>query len=311
MGKLLSTTALLAALFALHISATSPNQTPKTPNSMDANEDYIARFKDLAMFGQYTTGIPASVKLGQALVESQGGESELAVNANNHFGLKCPKCAESEAYLKTDDEYDKNGKLVYSKFHRFNTPEDSYSAHSQCLTTDSRYRSLFNNDRTDYRAWAYGLQKCGYATDTRYAERLIGVIERYNLQRFDKPSLLSIPEIAQSPPPQYNPNEMSVNVPYDSDPNALKRQYSQESARKENVEAEKTQLVRGRKVAQNFCKESAYTSKEGEQMTFTLYEVTLETPEPEEVRSKNTAPTQPKAMLIQPVQRNKTERFPK
>ena len=311
MGKLLSTTALLAALFALHISAISPNQTPKTPNSTDANEDYIARFKDLAMFGQYTTGIPASVKLGQALVESQGGESELAVNANNHFGLKCPKCAESEAYLKTDDEYDKNGQLIYSKFHRFNTPEDSYLAHSQRLTTDSRYRPLFNNERTDYRGWAYSLQKCGYATDTRYAERLIGVIERYNLQRFDKPSLLSIPEIAQGTPPQYNPNEMSVNVPYDSDPNALKRPYSQESARKESVKTEKTQLVRGRKVAQNFCKASAYTSKEGEQMTFTLYEVTLETPEPEEVRSKNAAPTKQKAVLIQPVQRNKTERFPK
>ena len=311
MGKLLSTTALLAALFALHISATSPNQTPKTPNSMDANEDYIARFKDLAMFGQYTSGIPASIKLGQALVESQGGESELAVNANNHFGLKCRNCSESEAYLKTDDEYDKNGQLIYSKFHRFNTPEDSYSAHSQFITTDSRYHSLFNNDRTDYRAWANGLQKCGYATDTHYAERLIAVIEKYNLQRFDKPSLLSIPEIAQSTPPQYNPNEMSVNVPYDSDPNALKRQYSQESARKENVEAEKTQLVRGRKVAQNFCKESAYTSKEGEQMTFTLYEVTLETPQSEEIQPKNAAPTQPKAMLIQPVQRNKTERLPK
>ena len=131
MGKLLSTTALLAALFALHISATSPNQTPKTSNSTDANEDYIARFKDLAMFGQYTTGIPASVKLGQALVESQGGESELAVNANNHFGLKCPKCAENEAYLKTDDEYDKNGQLIYSKFHRFNSPEHRHGSSAQ------------------------------------------------------------------------------------------------------------------------------------------------------------------------------------
>ena len=311
MRKLLSTTALLAVLFALHISATSPNKTPKTPNSTDVNEDYIARFKDLAMFGQYTTGIPASVKLGQALVESQGGESELAVNANNHFGLKCPKCAESEVYLKTDDEYDKNGQLIYSKFHRFDTPEDSYEAHSQRLTTESRYRPLFNNDRTDYRAWANGLQKYGYATDTRYAERLIRVIEKYNLQRFDKPSLLSIPEIAQSTPPQYNPNEMSVNVPYDSDPNALKRTYSQESTRKENVEVEKTQLVRGRKVAQNFCTESTYTSKEGEQMTFTLYEVTLETPQSEEVSAKNVAPTKPKAILIQPVQRNKTERLPK
>lgn len=305
--------ALLAALFALHIRATSPNQTSKTPNSTEANEDYIARFKDLAIFGQYTSGIPASIKLGQALVESQGGESELAVNANNHFGLKCRNCAENETYLKTDDEYDKNGQLTYSKFHRFNAPEDSYAAHSQHLTTDSRYRLLFNNDRTDYRAWANGLQKYGYATNQNYAKRLIAVIEKYNLQRFDKPSLLSIPEIAQSTPPQYNPNEMPVNMPYDSDPNALNQKYSQKSARKKNVEAEKNQLVRGKKVAQNFCIQSAYTSKEGEQMTFTLYEVTLETPdpEPEEVRSKNAAPTKQKAVLIQPVRRNRAARLPK
>lgn len=310
MRKLLSTTALLAALFALYTSATSPNQPPETPNSTEANEDYITRFKDLAMFGQYTTGIPASVKLGQALLESQGGESELALNANNHFGLKCRNCADNEAYLKTDDEYDKNGKLVYSKFHRFDTPEDSYSAHSQRLTTEFRYRPLFNNERTDYRGWANGLQKCGYATNPHYAQRLIELIEKYNLQRFDKPSLLSIPEIAQSRPSQYNPNEMSVNVPYDSDPNALKRQNSLESARKENVETEKAQLVLGRKVAQNYCTQSTYTSKEGEPMKYTLYEVTLETPQIEEVSSKNAAPIKQKAVLIQPVQRPKTGRLP-
>lgn len=311
MRKLLSTTALFALLFALHISATAPNQPPRPPNATDANEEYIARFKDLAMFGQLSSGIPASVKLGQALVESQGGESELAVNANNHFGLKCRNCSENEAYLKTDDEYDKYGNLVYSKFYRFNTPEDSYAAHTQRLTTDTRYRSLFSNDRIDYRAWAYGLQKCGYATNPKYAERLIAIIEKYNLQRFDKPSLLSISEIAKPTPPQYNPNEMSVNVPYDSDPNAVKRHYSEEMERKENVEAEKTQFVRGRKVTQNYRTESAYISKEGEQMQFTLYEVTLEDAQQEEVRAKNVAPTKPKAVLLSPVQRPKTERLPK
>jgi Mannosyl-glycoprotein endo-beta-N-acetylglucosaminidase len=310
MRKLLRA-ALCAATFALNISASSPDLSPQPPNPNTANQEYIARFKDLAMFDQLSTGIPASIKLGQALLESQAGESELAMNANNHFGLKCRNCPESEAYMKTDDEYDKKtGALIYSKFQRFNTPEASYSAHSHRLTTESRYRPLFNNDRTNYRAWAYGLQKCGYATAKDYAERLIRIIEANNLQRFDKPSFLSIPEIAGTVPPQYPADNLSVNVPYDSDPNAANQAYLAEKPRKSGVEAIRTTQSNGRKIVNNFCTESAYISKEGEQMQFTLYEVTLEET-PEEVNAKNAATKKQKAVLSQPVQRPKTVREPK
>ena len=303
---------LCTAAFALNISASEPDASPKDANTLSVNEQYIERFKDLAMFHHFTTNIPASIKLGQALVESLGGESELAINANNHFGLKCWTCSPSDAYMKTDDEYDKNGQLVYSKFYRYNTAEESYTAHSQRLTTNPKYRPLFSYDRTDYRAWAYGLQKCGYATDKKYAEKLIATIEKYNLQRFDTPSLLTLPEINGSATPQYAADEMAINVPYDSNPNAQRPLSPEEKRQNEafsSESAEKMHIVGGKKVTQNYCKESAYLSKEGEQVQFTLYETTLE--EAENVSSKNAAPKKQKAVLSQPVQRGQQGQLPK
>ncbi len=312
MRKLIRIAVLCTVTFALNISATDPHAPPKSPNYLSANEEYIERFKDLAMMHHFTTNIPASIKLGQALVESLAGESELAMNANNHFGLKCWTCSPDEAYMKTDDEYDKNGQLIYSKFYRFNTVEESYNAHSRRLTTESRYRSLFNNERTDYRAWAYGLQKCGYATDKKYAEKLIATIEKYNLQRFDTPSFLVMPEINGTRPPQYAADEMAINMPYDSNPNAQRPLSPEEKRQNEAISSEyssKIETIGGRKVVQSYCKESAYISKEGEEVQFTLYETTLE--DAENVMSKSTKPQKQKAVLSQPVQRGNQGQLPK
>ena len=302
-----------AATITLHFSAMAPDLFPKPPNTPNKIEDYIIRFKDLAMFEQITTNIPASIKLGQALLESQAGESELALNANNHFGLKCKTCSENEAYLKTDDEYNRKGELIYSKFYRFNNAEASFAAHGTRLTTDPRYRTLFNYNRTDYRAWAYGLKACGYATDKNYAEKLIAIIEKYNLQRFDKPSLLSLSELAQNHTPQYAADEMAVNMPYDSDPNVARPQYyQQEEAQSEADERgkrNKTKDSDGTKVTNNYRTESEFTTKEGEQMHFTLYEVTLES-ENENVSPKS-PPKKQASILSKPVQRKKIVRTPK
>lgn len=312
MRKLTRLAVLCTLAFALNISAIEPDAPPKRPNTLSVNEQYIERFKDLAMFHHFTTNIPASIKLGQALMESLAGESELAINANNHFGLKCRACSSDEAYMKTDDEYDKNGQLIYSKFHRFNTAEESYEAHSQRLRTNQKYWRLFNYERTDYRAWAYGLQKSGYATDKKYAEKLIAVIEKYNLQRFDTPSLLTMPEINGSATPQYAADEMAVNVPYDSNPNAQRPLSPEEKRQNEAISSEsvsKIETIGGKRITQSYCKESAYISKEGEQMQFTLYETTLE--EAENVSSKNAALKKQKAVLSQPVQRGNQGQLPK
>lgn len=312
MRKLTRLAVLCTFAFALNIGATEPDAPPKSSNYLSKDELYVAHFKDLAMLQQLTTNIPASIKLGQALLESQAGESELAVNANNHFGLKCWNCSPDEAYMKTDDEYDKNNQLIYSKFHRFNTAEDSYEAHSQRLRTNQKYWPLFSYERTDYRAWAYGLQKCGYATDKKYGEKLIAMIEKYNLQRFDTPSLLTMPQIGGTATPQYAADEMAVNMPYDSNPNAQRPLSPEEKRQNEAISSEnasRIETVGGRKVVQNYCKESAYLSREGEQVQFTLYETTLE--EAENVSSKNVKQPKQKAVLSQPVQRGNQGQLPK
>jgi hypothetical protein len=303
----------MAVTTVLHFSAVAPELPQKPLNTQTKNEEYISRFKDLAMFEQLTTNIPASIKLGQALLESRAGESELAMNANNHFGLKCKTCSESEAYLKTDDDYNKKGELIYSKFYRFENAEASFAAHGHRLTSDSRYWSLFNIERTDYRAWAYGLKACGYATDKYYAEKLITIIERFDLHRFDKPSLLSLSEFTQNPPPEYPNDETAANMPYDSDPNVPRRVYiSEESAQNEAVERvnhPKAEVFDRRKVANNYRTESEFTTPEGEQMHFTLYEVTLE--EENENVSPKSAPKKQIKTLSQPMQRKKNVRVPK
>ena len=308
-----------AAAIVLNISAIAPNLSPKPPNTPTKTEEYILRFKDLAMFQQLTTNIPASIKLGQAIYESQAGESELALNANNHFGLKCKVCSENNIYLKKDDEYNKKGELVYSRFQRFPTAEASFFAHSERLTTEARYRTLFNNDRTDYRAWANGLKTCGYATDKRYAEKLIAIIEKYGLHRFDKASMLSLSEVAQTAPPQYAADKTAVNVPYDSDPNVPNTRYSaQEDTQNNAVELDNRKPTKGnsegKKVTNTYRTESEFITKEGEQMHFTLYEVTLEEEKgdvkPEQVSAKN-VPTKPTKITPKPAQNKKIVRTQK
>ncbi len=154
-----------------------------------AYEAYIQRFKDIAIEEMQRTGIPASIKLAQGLIESNAGRSDLARLANNHFGMKCGGDWNGGTYYKKDDDY-RNGRLIKSCFRRYSNPEESYVAHSEFLRDPDkayRYGFLFRLNPTDYRSWAYGLLKAGYATNPRYARLLIKVIEDYQLYRYDKP----------------------------------------------------------------------------------------------------------------------------
>lgn len=146
---------------------------------------YIDLYKDLAVAEMHRTGIPASIILAQAMHESQCGRSELAINSNNHFGIKCKSYWKGESYYHVDDDY-RNGELIKSCFRSYNTIIDSYVDHSNFLKYSSNYFTLFQFDKTDYKSWAEGLQKCGYATDPKYAEKLISKIEQFNLQSFDQ-----------------------------------------------------------------------------------------------------------------------------
>lgn len=147
--------------------------------------DYLETYADLAVVEMYRSGIPASITLAQGLHESNYGNSALATEANNHFGIKCKKSWIGETYYHEDDDYDQQGNLTESCFRSYNSALESYVDHSNFLMHRPYYKSLFDIDRTDYKAWAHGLKACGYATDKAYAEKLIKKIEKYNLDFYD------------------------------------------------------------------------------------------------------------------------------
>jgi len=150
---------------------------------------YIEQYKDIAIQEMERAGVPASIKLAQAILESDFGRSDLARRANNHFGIKCGANWDGREFYKEDDDYDENGKLVKSCFRVYRSPEASFIAHSEFLrdpTKEFRYGFLFRLDPTDYRSWAIGLKRAGYATAATYHERLISLIETFKLYEYDR-----------------------------------------------------------------------------------------------------------------------------
>lgn len=147
-------------------------------------EAYINQYKDVAIQEMNKYGIPASIKLAQALLESGNGNSALARQSNNHFGIKCASGWTGRRVLKDDDHVD-------DCFRVYQHAEESFRDHSEFLLR-KRYSSLFELNKNDYVGWARGLKQAGYATNPRYAELLISLIERYQLYQYD--SSESVPE---------------------------------------------------------------------------------------------------------------------
>lgn len=157
------------------------NPAPMFPGQMRGQgaEQYIARYSKIAVQEMHKYGIPASISLAQGLVESRYGTSKLAVKNNNHFGMKCfsKKCGDGHCSNFFDDHHK-------DFFRKYKTPWESWRAHSQMLA-NGRYARLKKHGR-NYKNWAYGLESLGYATDRTYAEKIIGVVQKYNLSRFDR-----------------------------------------------------------------------------------------------------------------------------
>lgn len=149
---------------------------------------YIERFSQLAMEEMLRAGVPASIKLAQGLHESGAGTSFLATRANNHFGIKCGRNWTGREAYRRDDDYDERGRLIESCFRGYRNPEASFRDHSEFLRDPAkmRYNFLFRLDPTDYVSWAEGLRQAGYATDPAYPQKLIRIIETYNLYQYDQ-----------------------------------------------------------------------------------------------------------------------------
>ena len=142
-------------------------------------QEYIETFKEIAQYEMRAFGIPASITLAQGILESGSGRGELTRKTNNHFGIKCHAGWDGEFDFHDDDA---KGEC----FRKYNHPMFSFRDHSIFLSSRSRYKFLFNFRRDDYKKWAYGLRQAGYATDKRYPQKLIALIERYDLDTYDK-----------------------------------------------------------------------------------------------------------------------------
>jgi len=166
--------ALLLSLIALVSSYSFAQDEPRL-----TAEQYIAQFKEAAIADMKKTGVPASITMAQGMFESDYGNSSLAKVAKNHFGVKCHKDWGGDTYYMDDD-------APNECFRRYTSVEESYDDHSNFLRTRDRYKFLFDLQIEDYKGWAKGLKQAGYATNPAYADKLIEIIERYNLQALDQ-----------------------------------------------------------------------------------------------------------------------------
>ncbi len=155
-------------------------------------ERYVKKYADMAVKEMVRSGVPASITLAQGMLESGSGMSKLATQGNNHFGIKCHKGWEGKS-MKVDDDAPNECFRVYSSV------ADSYKDHSDFLRYRDRYKFLFDLERTDYKGWAYGLKKAGYATDPGYPAKLIKYIEEYKLYKYDVLSKVEEKEVPLSP----------------------------------------------------------------------------------------------------------------
>lgn len=186
-------------------SSVAPNRG--TSGTSARGWEYIARYRDICIEEMKTHGIPASIKMAQALLESGYGASRLAVESNNHFGIKCASGWEGGRTYQDDDEADEC-------FRAYKNPEESFKDHSAFLLR-KRYEALFHIDKRNYKAWARGLKDAGYATNPRYADLLVDLIERYELYKFDDEGYRATPSdkylTASSSPADTPPNRVIVS----------------------------------------------------------------------------------------------------
>jgi len=195
----------------LQLLASAQSSNRKNPVEKITRTDYIEMYAPFAVKEMLMSGVPASITLAQGILESGDGNSVLSRNANNHFGIKCHGMWEGEKYYMDDDA---KGEC----FRVYTTVFESYRDHSEFLSGRGRYASLFELRGTDYKGWAHGLKKAGYATNPKYPALLIKIIEENALAKFDK---------MKSPP------EGKLNFPTDGE----------QSKNKQNTEAPKEAIV--------------------------------------------------------------------
>lgn len=184
-------------ILAVLLFASAADKTPQ--------QNYIDTYSTLARAEMQRTGVPASITLAQGLLESNSGQSALAVKANNHFGVKCHNWKGATTFADDDAKNE--------CFRAYKTPEESFRDHSDFLRYQDRYKSLFNLEATDYKAWAKGLKQAGYATDPQYANKLIRIIEDYGLYAYDTLEGGETIEVPETPEEVETPQKVRSEKP--------------------------------------------------------------------------------------------------
>ena len=192
MNKVFYIISFATLLLASCVSAQNSDNLPvSNSQSGDYAERYVQTYYPMAVEQMEKYGIPASITLAQALLEGGAGRSDLVQEANNHFGVKADKRWQGKTYSKWD-----NGK--WCKFRVYKNTQESYEDHSKFLISSSRYDFLFELRNDDYKGWAKGLKKAGYAEDSQYPTKLINLIERYGLHKYDSYKKGSVKKSAES-----------------------------------------------------------------------------------------------------------------
>jgi len=164
--------------------------------TVNSTEEYIETFAEIAQFEMKAYGIPASITLAQGILESGAGRGVLSAKTNNHFGIKC--------HTDWDGDYDFHDDDAKGEcFRKYNHPMYSFRDHSIFLSSRARYAFLFDLGHDDYKGWAYGLKEAGYATDRKYPHKLIALIERYELDKYDS-KVVGTGAIVKREPKQYD-----------------------------------------------------------------------------------------------------------
>jgi len=207
----------------------------------ERGEAYVNTYKEIAITEMLRSGVPAAITLAQGILESQFGESDLVKNSNNHFGIKCKTEWTGPKTYHDDDE---KGEC----FRVYATAEESYKDHSEFLRTRPNYAFLFKLDPTDYEGWASGLKKAGYATSPVYPQKLLKVINDYNLQQYSLEALARLNNPAPVTTPATTPanNSVAVNTSLKENTNIQSEQslnQTTETPVKETVVKEETQVV--------------------------------------------------------------------
>jgi len=220
---------------------------------------YIDRFKTIAIQEMNLYNIPASITLAQGLFESGSGNGELAKVANNHFGIKCTSDWQGKGYYK-DDDHTNDCFRVYDK------PEDSFRDHSLFLKRKN-YAKLFDLDKTDYKGWAYGLKKAGYATNPNYPTLLINIIEKYSLYQYDTPDgRLTSPKVADTTVSSRVVTPPTVTPPVIAPPTVTPQVVTPQAV---ITPAEKDTTTNADSTQQQVSPDKFYTIKQGD----TLYNI--------------------------------------